>query len=98
MLQFFAQVNKSSNTTKEGEKKLKVVCVDDQNIIRDRTIEYIKEISNQADVFGFENVDEAMSFVQNSGCDILLPRLSFMANRRGLSLLEICKKSIQGLT
>ena len=92
MLQFFARANKSSNTTNEGEKKLKVVCVDDQNIIRDRTIEYIKEISSQADVFGFENVDEAMSFVQNSGCDILFTEIELYGKPSGIELARNMQK------
>lgn len=92
MLQFFARANKSSNITNGGEKKLKVVCVDDQAIIRDRTIKYIKEISTTADVFGFESVDEAMSFVREAGCDILFTEIELYGKPSGIELARNMQK------
>jgi two-component SAPR family response regulator len=93
MLQFFAG-RKQSPATNYGEekKKLKVLCVDDQNIIRDRTIEYIKEIMTDADVLGFENVDEAMSYAQNSGCDILFTEIELYGKPSGIELARNMQK------
>ena len=76
MLQFFGKRKQSSPTIIErGVKKLKVICVDDNSIIRDQMIEYIKEIASDANVIGFESADEAISFVQDAGCDILFTEI-----------------------
>lgn len=87
MLQFFAKTKQyPKSITTDGEKKLKVVCVDDHSIIRDRTIEYVKEIVSNAQVVGFENVDDAMSFVQTSGCDILFTEIELYGKPSGIEL------------
>ena len=93
MLQFFARATKHSMpVADEGKKKLKVVCVDDHNIIRDRTIEYIKEISNEADVLGFETVDEAMSYAKVAGCDILFTEIELYGKPSGIELARFMQK------
>ena len=93
MLQFFGG-RKKSQISEVGcaEKRLKVVCVDDHNIIRDRTIDYVKEIMTDADVLGFENVDEAIFYAQNSGCDILFTEIELYGKPSGIDLARNMQK------
>ena len=93
MLQFFARSKQfSMSDINESEKKLKIVCVDDHNIIRDQTIEHIKEIVTEADVLGFETVDEAMSYVQDAGCDILFTEIELYGKPSGIELARNMQK------
>ena len=75
-----------------GKKKLKVVCVDDHNIIRGRTIDYVKEIMTDAEVWGFGNVDEAISYAQSSGCDILFTEIELYGKPSGIDLARNMQK------
>ena len=87
MLQFFARSKKHpTNDVVQGEKKVKVVCVDDHSIIRDRTIDYIKEIMTDADVLGFESVDDALSYAKDFGCDILFTEIELYGKPSGIEL------------
>ena len=93
MLQFFAKFKQSpSSIVEQGGNNLKIVCVDDHNIIRDRTIEYIKEIMTEADVLGFENVDEAMSYAKTAGCDILFTEIELYGKPSGIDLARYMQK------
>ena len=93
MLQFFAGRKQSSaHVIKKGEKKLKIVCVDDHNIIRYRMIENIKEIITEADVVGFENTDEAIEFAQTVGCDILFTEIELYGKPSGIELARNMQK------
>lgn len=93
MLPFFARLNQSSmSAINKGVKRLKIVCVDDHSIIRDRTIEYIKEIAEDANVIGFESADEAISFVQQVGCDILFTEIELHGKPTGIDLAREMQK------
>lgn len=89
MLQFFAGGKHSSKSNVDidmNSKKLKVICVDDNYIIRDRLIKHIKEIITDADVVGFESVEEATSFGQTVGCDILFTEIELYGKPSGIEL------------
>ena len=93
MLQFFGKSKKSiTDVVSESGKKLIIVCVDDHNIIRAQTIEYIKEIMTEAEVVGFESADEAMSFVKASGCDILITEIELYGKPSGIDLARNMQK------
>lgn len=93
MLQFFAKFKQSPNSiTLQGGNNLKILCVDDHSIIRDRTIEYIKDIIADADVLGFENVDDALSYAQISGCDILFTEIELYGKPSGIDLARNMQK------
>lgn len=93
MLQFFGKRKQSLPTVIErGVKKLKVICVDDNSIIRDQMIEYIKEIASDANVIGFESADEAISFVQDAGCDILFTEIELYGKPSGIELARNMQK------
>lgn len=93
MLQFFGRSKQSPEPIIErGGRKTKIVCVDDNNIIRERTIEYVKAISTEADVLGFENVDEAMSYIKTAGCDILFTEIELYGKPSGIELARNMQK------
>ena len=93
MLQFFAKFKQSpTSVVEQGSNNLKILCVDDHSIIRDRTIEYIKEIITDADVLGFENVDDALSYAQNSRCDILFTEIELYGKPSGIDLARNMQK------
>ena len=93
MLPFFTRLKQSSmNSIYKGVKKTTIVCVDDQNIIRDRTIEYIREIVADANVIGFESADEAIAFVREAGCDILFTEIELYGQPTGLELAREMQK------
>ena len=93
MLQFFAKFKQSpTDIIEQGGNNLKIVCVDDHSIIRDRTIEYIKEIITDANVLGFENVDDALSYAETSGCDILFTEIELYGKPSGIDLARNIQK------
>lgn len=93
MLQFFGRRRQSpNNVTEQGGKKLNIVCVDDNNIIRHRTIEHIKDISSEAYVCGFETVDEAISYAKEAGCDILFTEIELYGKPSGIELARNMQK------
>lgn len=93
MLQFFAKFKQSpSGVDEQGGNNLKIVCVDDHSIIRDRTIEYIKEIMSGANVLGFENADDALNYAQTFGCDILFTEIELYGKPSGIDLARNMQK------
>lgn len=93
MLQFFAKFKQSpTDIINQGGNALTVICVDDHSIIRDRTIEYIKEIITDANVLGFENVDDALSYAKTSGCDILFTEIELYGKPSGIDLARNIQK------
>ena len=93
MLPFFTRLKQSSTGSgHKGVKKTTIVCVDDQSIIRDRTIEHIREIVANANVIGFESAEEAIAFVREAGCDILFTEIELYGQPTGLELAREMQK------
>ena len=68
-----------------------IVCVDDHLIMLKGLLKSIKEISPDATVSIFECGDEALEFVKEHGCDILISEIE-LCGISGLSLAKSVKK------
>ena len=65
---------------------MKIICVDDNNIILSCILSYVRELLPEADVVGFERPDDAISFADNSGIDVLFTEIEFWGKPTGLAL------------
>ena len=65
---------------------MKVICVDDNRIILSRMLSYVKEQHPEADVSGFADAKNALSFAKKNGCDILFTEIELGGKPTGLVL------------
>lgn len=65
---------------------MKAICVDDNNIILSSMLSYIKELSPRLEVAGFDNSDEAITFAEDAGCDVLFTEIELGGKPVGLEL------------
>jgi DNA-binding NarL/FixJ family response regulator len=71
--------------------KMTIVCVDDHPITLQALIQSIQNILPKADTHTFENVDSALSFVRDNGCDVLISEIE-LDRADGLSLARNVKE------
>ena len=65
---------------------MKIICVDDNRIILSRILSYVKERHPEADVSGFADTKNALSFAKKNGCDILFTEIELGGKPSGLVL------------
>ena len=65
---------------------MKVICVDDNRIILSHILSYVKEQHPEADVSGFADAKNALSFAKKNGCDILFTEIELGGKPTGLFL------------
>ena len=65
---------------------MKIICVDDNRIILSRILSYVKEQHPEADVSGFADTKNALSFAKKNGCDILFTEIELEGKPSGLVL------------
>lgn len=56
---------------KRGEKKMKIVCVDDHPVMLSGLLNEVRRVLPKADIAGFSKGKDALSFVKQHGCDVL---------------------------
>ncbi len=69
---------------------MKVVCVDDHSVVLKGTQQSVEQILPEASVAVFTNADEALAFVKENGCDILISEIE-LSGLDGLSLAKSVK-------
>ena len=68
-----------------------IVCVDDHPIMLKGLLENIRQVFLDASIFGFERGDEALEFVKDNGCDVLISEIE-LEGTDGLTLAKNIKK------
>ena len=70
---------------------MKIVCVDDHSILLQGLVQNIRQSLPDADVCGFQRAEEALSFVEKNGCEILISEIE-LCGTDGLTLAQKVKK------
>ena len=70
---------------------MKIVCVDDHPIMLQGLIQNIKQILPDANIEAFESANDALGFVADHGCDILICEIE-LSGVDGLTLAKRVKK------
>ena len=65
-----------------------IVCVDDHSVILKGIKQSVEQILPNASIVAFANADEALSFANENGCDILISEIEL----RGTDGLTLAKK------
>ena len=68
-----------------------VVCVDDHSVMLEGVKQSVKQILPEASIAAFTSADEAMGFVRESGCDVLISEIE-LCGLDGLTLAQRVKK------
>ena len=68
-----------------------IVCVDDHPIMLKGLSENIRQVFPDASIFGFERGDEALEFVKDNGCDVLISEIE-LEGTDGLTIAKNIKK------
>ena len=68
-----------------------VVCVDDHSVMLRGTKKSVEQILPEASIVAFSNADEALAFVRENGCDILISEIE-LCGVDGLTLAKRVKK------
>ena len=68
-----------------------VVCVDDHSVMLRGTKQSVEQILPDARIAAFTNADEALAFVKDNGCDILISEIE-LCGVDGLTLAKRVKK------
>ncbi len=68
-----------------------VVCVDDHSVMLKGTKQSVEQILPDASIVAFTNADEALAFVKENGCDILISEIE-LCGMDGLTLAKRVKK------
>ena len=74
----------------QGESKMRVVCVDDHPIMLQGLIRNILNILPKADVCGFSRAEDALDFISENGCEILISEIE-LCGTDGLTLAKKAK-------
>ena len=69
---------------------MKIVCVDDHPIMLQGLSKSIEQILPEASICAFENADEALAFVTDQGCDVLVCEIE-LCGVDGLTLAQKVK-------
>ena len=70
---------------------MKVVCVDDHSVMLKGTKQSVEQILPEASIVAFANAGEALAFVKENGCDILIAEIE-LSGMDGLTLAKRVKK------
>jgi YesN/AraC family two-component response regulator len=68
-----------------------IVCVDDHSVMLRGTKRSVERILPNASVVAFTNASEALAFVKENGCDILISEIE-LCGADGLTLAKSVKK------
>ena len=68
-----------------------IVCVDDHSVMLRGTRQSVEQILPDASIVAFTNADEALVFVKENGCDILITEIE-LCGMDGLTLSKRVKK------
>lgn len=68
-----------------------VVCVDDHPIMLWGILENVRQLLPNASISAFESADEALSFTNENGCDVLISEIE-LCGTDGLTLAKKVKK------
>lgn len=69
---------------------MQIVCVDDHPIMLQGLTQNIRQILPEATVFGFRSAEDAISFVNENGCEILISEIE-LSGTDGLTLAQKVK-------
>ena len=75
----------------KGGKQMTIVCVDDHPIMLKGLSNNIRQILPDASIGAFENANDAIGFVKENGCDILVSEIE-LSGVDGLTLSKSIKK------
>lgn len=70
---------------------MRIVCVDDHPVILRGLARTIRQIMPEADVYSFERADDALSFMSENGCEVLISEIE-LCGTDGLTLAKQVKK------
>ena len=68
-----------------------VVCVDDHPIMLSGLVENVRQLLPCASIMAFSKADEALGFVKENGCDVLISEIE-LCGVDGLTLAKRVKK------
>ena len=68
-----------------------IVCVDDHPVMLRGLTKSIRQLSPDAEIKTFSNAEEALEFVRQNGCDILIPEIE-LYGMGGLMLAKQVKQ------
>ena len=68
-----------------------IVCVDDHPVMLRGLTKSIRQLSPDAEIKTFSNAEEALEFVRQNGCDILIPEIE-LYGMDGLMLAKQVKQ------
>ena len=68
-----------------------IVCVDDQPVMLRGLTKSIRQLSPNAEIKTFGSAEEALAYVQQNGCDILIPEIE-LCGMDGLTLAKQVKR------
>lgn len=68
-----------------------IVCVDDHSVMLKGTKRSVEQILPDASVVAFTNASEALTFVKENGCDVLISEIE-LCGVDGLTLAKSVKK------
>ena len=71
---------------------MKIVCVDDHPVLLRGLTKRVQQIFPNASTHPFINADEALDFIRDSGCDILISEIELRGTNNGLTLAQNVKK------
>lgn len=70
---------------------MQVICVDDHPVLLEGLLKEVRAVLPNADIRGFTKPDEAFSFANGHGCDVLFCEIALYANG-GMTLAEHVKE------
>ena len=68
-----------------------IVCVDDHSVMLKGTKRSVEQILPDASIVAFTNADEALAFVKENGCDVLISEIE-LCGVDGITLAKSVKK------
>ena len=69
---------------------MRIVCVDDHPIMLQGLAQNVRQILPDANIYSFERADEALSFMNENGCEILISEIE-LCGTDGLTLAKMVK-------
>ena len=70
---------------------MRIICVDDHPIMLQGLTQNIRQILPDANIYGFARAEEALLFMRENGCEILISEIE-LCGTDGLTLAEKVKK------
>ena len=68
-----------------------IVCVDDHSVMLNGTKRSVEQILPDASIVAFTNAGEALAFVKENGCDVLISEIE-LCGMDGITLAKSVKK------